>query len=645
VHAEDKEPGSAGPMQTAPAGPAPGHDRPFAGWPGGLIDRLAAILTCSTGDARLAGRVRAAQVRAIVRLTPLAMTASSLNALLLVLTLWHIGELQVRLIVWASLVILSALYYGRTWMAGGERDPERPASCRAIRRAVLHGVLFGSLWGAVPAMLFPGGSGQVQLLVGCITAGMMCAGAFVLGTVPLAALASVAMMLAGSAYALLSDGVATIHLVLIALMVIYAAVIVGNLVWNAHLFVEHFLAEARLKDEIGARERAQAQVAHAQRITALGELAGGIAHDFNNILQSIACNASLAAAAAHDPEQVARHIDSILSAAERGGSIGRRLLAFARQDTLHAEPLALSHLLAGVDELLRRSLTDTIRLQIDAPADLPRMLADRAQLETIIVNLANNARDAMPQGGTLTLRAGCESVGKEWSDPKLAAGRYVRLEFADTGIGMDGPTLARCVDPFFTTKPGGRGTGLGLSMAKGFAEQSGGAFRVLSEAGCGTEVTLWLPHTDEPMRLPTQAPAVPPRASDDNAGRHVLVVDDEPAVRETMVEILEGSGFAVSSAGDGTAALELMRRGAQVDLVVADFSMPRMNGVEFIAAARTLRPSLAAILLTGHVGDVGTGWPEPAGPGSFVLLQKPIGLAVLIEQIERLLRLPAALQA
>ena len=360
---------------------------------------------------------------------------------------------------------------------------------------MVHGGVFGALWGVVPVMTFPGAPAPIQLVIGCLSAGMMCAGGFVLATVPLAGCFYVGMILAGAIYALLSEGT-SLYLGLTALLVIYAAVVVTNLTWNARLFVEHFLAEERLKQEVIARERAQAQMAHTQRVIALGEMAGGIAHNFNNILQVVDGNARMIAGQPENAERVRRLSGRILDAAERGGSITRRLLAFARRDVLTARPLEVGELLNNVAELLKHALGSSVACRIEAMPGLPGLVADKAQLETVLVNLATNARDAMPGGGTLTLAAAGETLASEQDDPPLKAGCYIRLSVADTGAGMDAATLARATEPFFTTKSKDKGTGLGLAMAKGFAEQSGGALTIASESGRGTVVTLWLPQTD-----------------------------------------------------------------------------------------------------------------------------------------------------
>jgi len=593
-------------------------------WISRLPMALAVSLDLQAADPIYAGRIRAAQIAAIIRLTPVAMGASCLNAGILLLTLWSVGSLTLRMIVWAILLVAVALRYVTAWAARGRRDPARPASRRALRRTVVNGILFGVLWGAVPVMIFPHAATSIQLLVGCVSAGMMCAGGFVLGTVPRAALGYVAMVLIGSYYALLAAGLSKIHLGLVALLTVYGAVVAVNLTWNADLFVQHFLAEALLKEEVIAREKAQAQVAHAQRMTALGELAGGIAHDFNNILQSVVVNASLVARRADDTAQIQRLSGLIMAAADRGGAISRRLLAFARQDTLNPAPVDAAELLAWVHEMIQQMLARTMELRLDLPPGLPHLRADQAQLETILLNLAHNARDAMPGGGTITLSAAAVDMSGPLEHPALRPGAYVRLDVADTGCGMDPAILARATDPFFTTKPKGKGTGLGLAMAKGFAEQSGGALAISSTPGEGTRVSLWLPQTDAPVARPLPAAGKPRRV----LSQHVLIVDDDSEVRHSLMRSLQEAGFTVSGAWSAETALEKLDCGLIVDVIVSDFAMDGMNGVDFIRAARARRPGLPAILLTGQVGEV----PQAQG-GPFVLLQKPVRLSELVDQL------------
>jgi signal transduction histidine kinase len=462
-------------------------------WFGRVPPALAIGLGLVPADPEYAGRLRAAQIAAIVRLTPVTMAASCLNAAILLLTLGRMGWLRTGPCIWAAAVFATAAYYGRNWRAGRRREPNRQATSRTMRRVVFHGGLFGALWGVVPVLIFPGAPAPVQLLVGCLTAGMMGAGGFVLATVPLAGMVYVLIVGSGAFIALLQNP-APVYLGLTALLVVYTAVVIVNLNWIAFLFTSHFLAEAQVQREVAARERSQAQAAHAERMIALGELAGGIAHDFNNVLQVISGHAEMIERRREAPEEVLRLARLLLQAAERGGSIGLRLLAFARRDILDMEPVDPAGVLKGLRDLLGHPFASDIDIRIEAEPGLGAILADKAQLEAVLLNLAANARDAMANGGELTFSAASETVAQDRDDPILKAGPYVRISVADSGTGMDPATLRRATEPFFTTKPMGKGTGLGLSIAQGFAQQSGGALSLRSEPGAFARPTIrWRP--------------------------------------------------------------------------------------------------------------------------------------------------------
>ncbi|WP_301589917.1 hybrid sensor histidine kinase/response regulator [Sabulicella glaciei] len=395
--------------------------------------------------------------------------------------------------------------------------------------------------------------------------------------------------------------------------------------------------EARVREEVAAREAAQRRAAHAERMQALGQLAGGIAHDFNNVLQAVQGGASLIERRPDDPDGVRRLARMVLEATGRGVTVTRRLLSFARRDELRAEPVEAGALLAGLCEVLTHTLGDGVRCSTEAPPGLPALLADKGQLETVLVNLATNARDAMPEGGTLRFVAAAETVTPDAPHPLgLAPGGYVRVAVSDTGTGMDAATLARVSEPFFTTKPEGRGTGLGLSMARGFAEQSGGAMAVESAPGHGTTVTLWLPEADIPSPMPAARPeAVRPAQA--RPGRHVLLVDDNDVVRLTVSAELEAAGFQTACAADAAQALSLMEAGVVVDVLVTDLSMPGASGLALIHEAQARRPGLPAILLTGYAGDGAALAVGGAISGAFSLIRKPVSGPHLAERVEALI--------
>jgi PAS domain S-box-containing protein len=397
--------------------------------------------------------------------------------------------------------------------------------------------------------------------------------------------------------------------------------------------------EAHVRREVAAREAAQARAAHSERIQALGQLAGGIAHDFNNVLQAVQGGATLIDRRATDVTAVRRLAGMVLDAAGRGASVTRRLLAFARRGDLRAEPLDPATLLEGMREVLAAALGAAVQVRVEAAPGLPALLADRAQLETALVNLATNARDAMPDGGTLLLTATAEQVRQRLPHhpEPLKPGAYIRLAVADSGQGMDPAMLARVLEPFFTTKPAGHGTGLGLPMAKGFAEQSGGGLAVESVVGRGTTVALWLPQA-EASAIATEDP----RGGVRSGPARVLLAEDEPLVRELTAAQLETLGCVVLIASNGEAALALLAAGEGVDILVTDLSMPGMDGLALIRAAQTLRPGLPAVLVTGYAGDDSALAASSAVNGRFSLLRKPVTVEQLADQVAALLQASAA---
>ena len=409
-------------------------------------------------------------------------------------------------------------------------------------------------------------------------------------------------------------------------------------------------ANDRLRVEIAERRNAEAALLQAQKMQAMGQLAGGIAHDFNNVLQAVSGGAGLIRRRAGDAAAVERLAGMLQDAARRGEAVTRRLLAFSRREELRADSLDAGELLHGLREVLAATLGATIRVEVDAAADLPFVLADRGQLETVLVNLATNARDAMPDGGTVVLSAAAERVGegeRQGDHPGgPAPGTYVHLIVADTGEGMSAETLARATEPFFTTKPPGQGTGLGLAMARGFAEGSGGALAIASEPGRGTRISLWLPVADgdAPRPAAASATAAPdaggvakPPVSHDRRFR-VLLVDDEPVVREVLAAQLRDEGFDVVEVADGPAALAALDRDGTVDLLVSDLAMPGLDGLALTREAQRRRSGLPVILLTGYAGDSAALAAGSAIDGAFTLLRKPITGAELADQVAMLLR-------
>jgi PAS domain S-box-containing protein len=398
--------------------------------------------------------------------------------------------------------------------------------------------------------------------------------------------------------------------------------------------------ETRVREEVAAREEAQARVAQSQRMEALGQLAGGVAHDFNNVLQAVGGGARLIEARNDDPQRVRRLARMIAEAARRGASITRRLLAFSRRADLRAEAVDVAALLEDMREILSHTLGAGIEVRVQALAALPPLLADKGQLEAVLVNLAANARDAMGGAGVITLSAIVEDVPRRIHSPAhpaaLRVGTYLRLSVSDTGVGMDQATLARAAEPFFTTKPLGKGTGLGLAMARGFAEQSGGMLSIESSPGRGTTIRLWLPVAAADT-LSGPGPITMNRPGQQSGRARVLLVDDEALVREIITEGLEAAGYAVLSVGSAVEAIEFLDSGQTVELLITDLSMPGMDGITLIREAQKRRPGLRAILLTGFATDAAELAINSAIRGTFSLLRKPIEPSALAERAAVLL--------
>ncbi|MCW8085037.1 hybrid sensor histidine kinase/response regulator [Sabulicella glaciei] len=433
-------------------------------------------------------------------------------------------------------------------------------------------------------------------------------------------------------------------LILPALLAVPTALALFGLVWVAirqARGLEGAVAELtaeRVLREAAEEERRQVQrlQAQRQRQEALGQLAGGIAHDINNVMQAVGTGAALIRRRASDAAAVENLARMIEASAERGGSVTRRLLAFARRGELRAEAVDPEGVLREIHEVLAHSLDPAIRMEVRAEAPASRVFVDRGQLETVLLNLATNARDAMPSGGRLTLFLEAREIGPEDAAEGLPTGRYVALGVSDTGAGMDAETLARASDPFFTTKEIGKGTGLGLAIARSFAEQSGGQLCLSSRRGEGTVAEILLPVAEgrAPPATVQPAPAGP--------RRRILLVDDEDLVRATIARGLEEYGHAVLPAADAEAALVLLGAGAEVEVLVTDLAMPRMNGLDLIAAARVQRPGLPAVLVTGNavLDEARTGGLPP---GPFLVLRKPFGIAALAQGIGEVAPPPSVL--
>jgi len=342
-----------------------------------------------------------------------------------------------------------------------------------------------------------------------------------------------------------------------------------------------------------------------QKLESLGQLTGGVAHDFNNLLMAILGNLEvLSRRSQTDEVTFKRLLDGAIRAAEHGTALTRRMLAFARRQELKPESVDVARHVLGMVEMLRRSLGPTIEIAAEFEESLPAIRVDPNQLELAILNLALNARDAMPEGGHLRFGARHESVGTE-AILTLAAGDYVCIAVTDTGTGMDEATLKRAPEPFFTTKDIGKGTGLGLSMVYGLAAQSGGLTRITSRIGSGTTVELWLPVAEsDGARQSAPSAASAARTAPPSS---ILLVDDDALVTEGTVEMLEYLGHRVTVASSGAEALTVIQSMQDIDLIITDYAMPGMTGTVLADRIREIRPELPIILATGFAEPPGSG--------------------------------------
>ena len=383
--------------------------------------------------------------------------------------------------------------------------------------------------------------------------------------------------------------------------------------------------------EMRQRERAEEHLRQVQKMEMIGQLTGGVAHDFNNLLMAVLVNLELLRKQVSDEPRAVRLIDSALQGAERGVALTQRLLAFARRQELKVEPTSLVDLIRGMSDLIERSIGSHIELRMSLPTALPPALVDGNQIELALLNLVVNARDAMPEGGVLTIEVDQAQAGAE---SELPIGSYVRLSVSDTGHGMNAETLRRATEPFFSTKALGKGTGLGLSMIQGLAVQLNGGLRLTSQVGRGTKAEVWLPVTT----VAPEAKAVEQVRQEAASKITILIVDDDALIAMATVDMLEDLGHEVIDACTGDRALEILRNNEAVDLLITDYAMPRMNGAELAKAAREVRPDLPILLATGYAET-----PRSSGI-DLPQIGKPYQQAQLTAAITNILSLKAAPQ-
>jgi PAS domain S-box-containing protein len=378
---------------------------------------------------------------------------------------------------------------------------------------------------------------------------------------------------------------------------------------------------------------AQEALRQSQKMEAVGQLTGGIAHDFNNLLGGISASLQVLEArlAKGKLDGVERYISMGQDSVRRAAALTQRLLAFSRRQTLDPKPTDVNRLVASMEEMIRRSMGPGVEVEVIGAGGLWPTRIDSPQLENSLLNLCINARDAMPDGGRLTIE-----TANKWLDDRAAAerelppGQYVSLCVTDTGAGMSADVKARCFDPFFTTKPIGQGTGLGLSMVYGFVRQSGGQVRIYSELGKGTTMCLYLPrHLGDPEQ---DEPGYAQESVERGDGETVLVIEDEANIRVLIAEILEQAGYRVIQADEGARGLRLLQSSARVDLLITDVGLPGgMNGRQVADAARVTRPDLKVLFITGYAENaaVGNGHLERG----MAVMTKPFEITALANKV------------
>jgi PAS domain S-box-containing protein len=386
-------------------------------------------------------------------------------------------------------------------------------------------------------------------------------------------------------------------------------------------------AERAAAERLRSTEEALLQ---SQKMEAVGQLTGGIAHDFNNLLTGIVGSLDLLRTRLEQgrTDNVARYIDAAMTSANRAAALTHRLLAFARRQPLIPKSVDANQLVVSLEDLLRRTIGETIDLAIVAADGLWNTLCDPNQLESALLNLAINARDAMPDGGKLIIStANAQLDGVTTGTPTLSPGDYICIDVTDTGAGMSAEVAARAFDPFFTTKPIGQGTGLGLSMIYGFARQSNGHATIESKLGHGTSVKLYLPRHYSEFAVERASPAK--TAGHTASGETVLVVEDEPVVRGVIREMLGEQGYRTLEAVDGPSGLHILRTAARIDLLVTDVGLPGMNGRQLADQARETRPGLKVLFITGYAESVAIADLQPG----MEMITKPFDLDHLSRQV------------
>ncbi|WP_308918064.1 ATP-binding protein [Jannaschia sp. LMIT008] len=599
------------------------------------------------------GEIVALRVGAIVRLTPMMMGANIANVTATLLALWWTYRIDATTVVWAGVVCGYAAFMLWTWFARRNKPFPRSLSPRTERRVVVFAVILGLIWAYPGLGIMPDSPPLAQAFLIALCAGMTAGGSLALHPVPIAALLYAAIVVAAHMVGFALTG----HVVFWAFAIV-AAMFFGVVVWSTlrheQIFLSEFLSRQRLdrhaarveqmlddarRDAVHDKAESEARLAQVQRLDSVGRLTAGIAHDFNNLLAAIMGNIELARL---DPDRsdLAVYLDESLKATRRGAHLTEQLLSFGCKAALRPEPTDLATVGAELLGLVERTFPANVSIDADLGDGRFFVNVDPTQLQTALLNLLLNARDALRDGGTIGIVArtveiepGDPSAGGE--DP-LKPGAYVEILVRDDGSGIPPDALEHVFDPFFTTKEIGEGSGLGLAMVYGFVRQSGGDVTIESEPAGGTRVRLFLPAATAPGD--DVASSEPDPVSEDGDAACILLVEDDADVRRVVDAQLRHLGYRTLVATDGTAALELLRGRADVDLLLTDLAMPGpVQGDALISLA----------LAEGHVGKAlcMSGRPDIADAAAYPriagvpIVRKPVDMAQLAREVERLLSL------
>jgi len=587
--------------------------------------------------------LRVEQVRLIYKQTPIVLGVNIAVAALLAAALgsvegaWRVG-------LWFGLMVAMACARAAVYLAYRRADLADPQAHPWDKLALVGSGVSGSLWGLGLAVLFP--DDPIYQVFVCLTICGMCAGAVVVYSAYFASLLSF-LLPAGLPIAarFLMEGTGADAALAGMTVVFVLALCFSGYNFNRALIQGFGLrsdlarrvreldaASARLTQETQDRLAAQETVRQLEKMDALGQLTGGIAHDFNNLLTTVIGNLERIDNTTPANDKRKTLVQAALKSAEHGAQLTKQLLGFARKQPLEPEVVEVGRALREFVSFSSRPIGHDLTVTLSLAEGLWLSRLDPAQLQTALLNLVINARDAMPEGGRVVIAASNETV-RAGEVPELPPGDYVRIAVADSGRGMTPAVLARAFEPFFTTKGVGKGSGLGLSMVYGFAKQSGGSLRVRSAVGAGTTVELFLPRSLAPERAAEPIAQASPPASEETS---ILVVDDDEDVRSLSAEALRDLGYRVLEAGSAADAIALLRD-RPVDLLFSDVVMPGgMNGLELCKEARKIQPGLVVLLTTGYAD----GFERQSRDAQVQVLAKPFRPSDLGERIRQMLDHP-----